>query len=157
MRINFGLLLMAISIFIITNPLLAKQEKAARDSALTEKQNAKEQLQNQREEKPIDLSGIWIDRDDLNTETWSFKFSLAGDEIVIMDGAAYSMPDHVFAWAKLTGRSFAGSMNTTPGPLDDSFIPMRIQGIISAENDEVDMTIYYEKGSPGGYHLVRRK
>ncbi len=156
MRINFRLLLTAFLIFAITHPLYAKQEKWAKDSVSAEKQKVKEQPQKQTAEKPIDLSGIWIDRDDLSANAWVFTFSIAGDEIMIMNGAAYSMQD-VFAWATLTGRSFAGSMNTGPGSLGDSFIPLRIQGTISAENNEVDMTVYYDKGTPGSYHLIRKK
>jgi len=155
-RITFRLLLMAVFIFAITHPLHAKQEQGAKDSVSAEKQKPNEQPQKQTEEKPIDLSGIWIDRDDLSTDAWVFTFSTAGDEIVIMNGAAYSMQD-VFAWATLTGRSFAGSMNTAPGSMGDSFIPLRIQGTISAENNEIDMTVYYDKGTPGRYHLIRKK
>jgi hypothetical protein len=157
MRINFRLLLMAVSIFTITNPSHAKQERAAGDSVSAEKQKAKEQPQKQEEERPIDLSGIWMDRNDLNTEAGWFKFSVVGDKIVILNGEAYLIPDHVFAWTTLTGRSFAGSMNSVPGPQGEWLVPVRIQGTISAENDEVDMTVYYQKGPPGAYHLIRRK
>jgi hypothetical protein len=152
MRISFILLLLAFLIFAIANSLHSKQEKTSKDSTLAEKQ-----LQKQSKEKPIDLSGTWIDRDDLNTEAWWFKFSIAGDDFLIMTFEPYSMPDHIFAWAKLTGRSFSGIMNPPPGPLGDSFFPLRIQGTINAEDDEVDMTVYYDKGSPGAYHLVRKK
>jgi hypothetical protein len=59
MRISYILLLPAFLIFAIANLLHAKQE----DSTSEEKQ-----LQKQSKEKPIDLGGTWIDRDDLNTK-----------------------------------------------------------------------------------------
>jgi len=152
MRINVRILLTSVSFIAMTTPSYAKQDQPARDSVMAEKQ-----LQKQNEEMPIDFSGTWIDRDDLNTEAWWFRFNVAEDKIVITYGEAYSIANHVFAWAALTGRSFAGSMNSSPGPLGGSSIPLRIQGTISADNNEVDMTVYYEAGAPGAYHMVRRK
>ncbi len=156
MRMNTILWLSAASVLAVSGSSYAQQEKPAGDSA-ADRRSAAAQLQNEKDETTIDLSGIWIDRDDLSTGGPWYKFSIDGDQLVITTGQAYSISDHVFAWAKLVGRAFTGTMNSSPGASGDSFVPMRIQGTISAGNEQVDMIVSYQKGAPGTYRLVRRK
>ena len=114
----------------------AKEESSAQETAAEGRKN--------RIESSPDFSGVWKDPSDITC--WTYKFVVVESQIVIRESCP-GMAVQVLGWAALSGRNFAGRVNTDPLPNGGHHPPGEFDGRISDDNKVIHMTLKNENGT----------
>ncbi len=118
--------------------LEAKKEKAAKAKEESSAQETAAEERKKRIESSPDFSGVWKDPSDITC--WTYKFVVVESRIVIRESCP-GMAEQILGWATLSGRNFAGRVNTAPLPNGGHHPPGEIDGRIGDDNKVIHMTL----------------